>query len=59
MEWKRSSRCAADSPQCVEVSVDGSMIFLRDSKAPDSLLTFTREEWAAFVAGLKAGEFLH
>jgi hypothetical protein len=44
---------------CVEVAAlrDGSVV-VRDGKLADSpVLTYTRGEWAAFVAGVKAGEF--
>lgn len=53
--WVRASGCADKS--CVEVMcVDGGYL-VRDSKDPDApVLSFTREEWAAFVAGVKAGE---
>lgn len=58
MEWKRSSRCSADSPQCVEVAIDGDVIYMRDSNAADvTYLAFTGEEWATFLIGAKAGEF--
>jgi uncharacterized protein DUF397 len=31
---------------------------IRDSKRPDMApLTFTRDEWSAFVQGVSAGEF--
>ena len=56
MQWRRSSRCTSGS--CVEVAnvVDG--VQLRDSKNPDvPPLSFTADEWAAFVAGVKQGEF--
>lgn len=47
------------SMTCVEVAelADGgfSVRNSRDSAGPT--LTYTREEWAAFVAGVKVGEF--
>lgn len=58
-----SSFCSADKPQCVQVeySDDGSgyPIVVTDSKPEDdhSFLRFSREEWDAFVAGVKSGEF--
>lgn len=56
--WQRSSFCAADKPQCVEVLSQGHSFSVRDSKNPDGpRLEFTREEWAAFLAAVKAGEF--
>ena len=54
--WMRSSKCAASS--CVEVASMGSLVLVRDSKAPDTpYLSYTSEEWQAFIAGVKAGEF--
>lgn len=38
-EWRKSTRCAADKPQCVEVNyprdnAEPDRIFIRDSKNP-------------------------
>lgn len=58
-KWIKSSYCAADKPQCVEVSISpgSDWVRVRDSKDTSSDLLFTRGEWDAFVAGVKAGEF--
>ncbi|MEV0200338.1 DUF397 domain-containing protein [Nonomuraea sp. NPDC050691] len=56
--WQKSSFCNGSST-CVEVAPlsDGS-VALRDSKIDGSpVLVFTEEEWAAFVAGVREGEF--
>ncbi|GAA3956243.1 DUF397 domain-containing protein [Actinoplanes auranticolor] len=55
--WRKSSKCANCS--CVEVAqVDNDTYLVRDSKLPDSpVLSFTKEEWVAFVEGVQAGEF--
>lgn len=54
--WRRSSRC--DSGTCVEVADLDNGIGMRDAKRPDgSILTFSRSSWAAFVAGVRKGEF--
>jgi Domain of unknown function (DUF397) len=51
--WRKSS-FSTNNGACVEV--DGSRI--RDSKDPHgAVLTFTPDEWRAFIAGVKAGEF--
>lgn len=46
---------------CVEVAhIDGGeRILVRDSKNRDGsyYLCFTREEWSAFVLGVRAGDF--
>ena len=56
MTFSRSSYCV-NQATCVEVA-RGDVVQVRDSKAPDgSVLSFTPEEWAAFIAGAKAGEF--
>jgi hypothetical protein len=58
IEYSTSSHCNGGG--CVEVgrSPDGPVV-VRDTKDPERgmSLVFTREEWTAFVAGVKAGEF--
>jgi hypothetical protein len=55
-EWRRSSRCAADS--CVEVALAGDHVALRDSKDRNGpVLEFESSEWAEFVAGAHNGDF--
>lgn len=57
--WRRSTSCSLGD--CVEVrfDFDGSGdVLVRDSKTPEQEpLRFTRDEWDAFVAGVKAGQF--
>ncbi|WP_430781091.1 DUF397 domain-containing protein [Actinoplanes sp. G11-F43] len=54
--WRRSSRCSTGT--CVEVARVAEQVLIRDSKVPGSaILSFSREEWDAFVAGVKAGDF--
>ncbi|NMI01593.1 DUF397 domain-containing protein [Pseudonocardia acidicola] len=57
IEFKVSSYCSIGS--CVEVGVlPGGGVAVRDSKNREQgPLVFTSEEWAAFVAGVKNGEF--
>lgn len=56
LTWRRSSACADTA--CVEVAGAGGFLYLRDGKAPgDRALRFTRAEWEAFLAGMKAGDF--
>lgn len=58
IEFRTSSFCSLGD--CVEVgqAPDGSVI-VRDTKDVDrrQALTFTRDEWVAFLAGARAGEF--
>jgi hypothetical protein len=55
--WMRSRACSSDG--CVEVAhlADGS-VAIRDSKNTNlPAHVFDREEWAAFIAGVRNGEF--
>lgn len=58
IEFRTSSFCSLGD--CVEVgqSPDGSVI-VRDTKDAQrsQSLTFSRDEWVAFLAGARAGEF--
>lgn len=55
--WRRSSFCSGGA--CVRVVFEGESIVVSDSKlAPDGPeLVFTRDEWDAFTASVRAGEF--
>ena len=55
-QWQKSTRCG--NAACVEVAkVDGGYL-VRDSKNPTgAVLSFTEQEWTAFVEGVEAGEF--
>lgn len=57
-EWKKASACS-DTPTCVEVFEEpGGDVLVRDGENPDGpVLRFTPEEWAAFITGVKYGEF--
>jgi Domain of unknown function (DUF397) len=55
--WIRSRACSTDG--CVEVAhlADGT-VAVRDSKdVSKSAHVFDREEWSAFIAGVKSGDF--
>jgi hypothetical protein len=56
--WRKSTR--SGDGNCVEVAVVDDGIAVRDSKDQDGgILLFTPVEMAAFVEGVKAGEFDH
>jgi len=56
MQWRRSSYCGSGA--CVEVARSSDGFLVRDAKDPESpVLSFTAEEWSAFVAGVKSDEF--
>ena len=54
--WQRSRLC--DTNACVEATIIGDEIAVRDSKDPDGpILRFTKSEWSAFVGGVQGGDF--
>jgi Domain of unknown function (DUF397) len=58
-DWRKSSYSSSNGGNCVEVA--GSLpgvVAVRDSRDPaGGALTLTRNEWAAFLAGVGDGEF--
>jgi hypothetical protein len=43
---------------CVQVRGDNDMIVVGNSRLPDGpFLSYTKDEWAAFLDGAKKGEF--
>jgi len=55
--WHKSSFSGTNG-DCVEVAVLPHAVAVRDSKDPAGpALVFTPSEWAAFLAGVKHGEF--
>lgn len=57
MEWVQSSQC--DTGACVQVAQypQTKYVAIRNSDDPRTGIAFSPEEWAAFVAGVKRGEF--
>ena len=54
--FRKSSHCSGGN--CVEVAKDGDRYLVRDSKRPEiAPLTFTKDEWDAFVEGVNGGDF--
>jgi hypothetical protein len=55
--WIKSSLSYANG-NCVEVYFADTAVMVRNSKDPDGpVLTFTVEEWEAFIGGCINGEF--
>ena len=53
--WQRSARCTGGT--CIEVARVADHVLIRDSKSPDvGALSFTTEEWAAFIEAVKRDE---
>ena len=60
-EWRKST-FSNPSGNCVEIADQGmgehGYVFVRNSRIKDGhVLAFTTDEFRAFVAGVKAGEF--
>jgi len=57
MDWFKSSRSAPN--ECVlGARLENGGMAVKDSKTPDGpVLVFTRDEWQAFIEGVKLGEF--
>jgi hypothetical protein len=59
LTWRKSTHSGTNGGDCVEVAdlADGGRA-VRDSKNPQgAVLTFTRSEWQAFIAGVHDGQF--
>ncbi|MYY10076.1 DUF397 domain-containing protein [Streptomyces sp. SID4919] len=57
--WQKSSFSGAQGPECLEVAANEAGLHIRESDAPAVIVTTDRAKLAAFVAGVKAGEFDH
>jgi hypothetical protein len=53
--WKTST--ASGSNECIAVAFVGDLVLVKHSKQDGPVLTFSRAEWEAFVAGVRGGEF--
>jgi len=58
LHWIKARRSMANGA-CVEMARDGDLIALRNSRDPNVVLHYTRDELAAFLDGAKRGEFDH
>ena len=57
LTWHQVRPCEVGG--CVEVAVTGEDVLVRTTVSPDELITLTREEWTAFLASAKEGDFDH
>jgi uncharacterized protein DUF397 len=57
VDWRKSSLSTTNG--CVEVAFVGDRVAVRDSKQQGRgpVLEFTAVEWAAFLGGVRGGEF--
>ena len=42
---------------CVGVSVEDSTYFVVNTKEKNTIISFTKQEWTAFILGVKEGHF--
>ncbi|WP_078608863.1 DUF397 domain-containing protein [Streptomyces californicus] len=54
LEWQKSS-FSGTQEQCVEITESAGRILMRES----AVAVTSREKFAAFIQGVKAGEFDH
>jgi hypothetical protein len=55
--WRRSGRC--ETSGCVEAAITADAVLVRDGKLGDKspVLSFSPQEWAAFIGGAVDGDF--
>jgi Domain of unknown function (DUF397) len=55
-EWRKSA--ASTQGDCAEVAFVAGSVLMRHSQSPSGpVLAFSPAEWAAFLAGVRNGEF--
>jgi Domain of unknown function (DUF397) len=58
LSWHTARGCNGGS--CIQVAASEDTIFIGDSKSPTGpVLSYSRDEWAAFAAGIRQGDFDH
>ena len=59
VRWRKSSFSGGNGGGCVEVADHDGLILVRDTKDGGNgpVHRYTHSEWAAFVAGVRNGEF--
>jgi len=56
--WRKSSYSGGNGGGCVEIAASPGQVLVRDSKDREGpVLSFSPDEWAAFTAGVRGGEF--
>jgi hypothetical protein len=56
IDWRISRLC--ESGACVGVARKGEFVLIGNTSDPDAPVSrFTRQEWSAFLAGAKLGDF--
>ncbi|MER7200548.1 DUF397 domain-containing protein [Streptomyces sp. CB01635] len=61
LRWERAAPEGADGPgPWIEIAFGpDDLVHLRETSAPETVVTTTQRKWDAFVLGVQAGEFDH
>ncbi|MEU0986052.1 DUF397 domain-containing protein [Streptomyces sp. NPDC005963] len=59
ISWQKSTYSGAQGEDCVEIAQHHDTILIRESDTPNTVITTDRAKLAAFIQGVKAGEFDH
>jgi hypothetical protein len=57
IQWQKSSFSEGDGPQCLELAHHDRAIALRESEAPDAILTAAHTRLGALLRSAKSGTF--
>ena len=57
LTFKKSSVSYHGGDRCVEVAFEEGAVHVRNSKQTSTVITFSPEEWEAFIAGIRKDEF--
>jgi len=56
LSWRVARQCNGGA--CIRVASTGDVVVVGDSKNPHGpVLAYSREEWSAFVEGVRQGDF--
>lgn len=55
-DFVKSSFCSS-CENCVGVAIEQDAVYVTNTTAPGMITKFSHDEWSAFVAGVKKGEF--
>ncbi|MFJ8472090.1 DUF397 domain-containing protein [Kitasatospora sp. NPDC094011] len=58
LTWQKSS-FSTDQANCLEIASAESLVYIRESDDPTTVVTTTRAKLNAWINGAKAGEFDH
>lgn len=57
IQYRKSSHSVTGGNKCVGVAVEKNTVKIINTVEKGSIVRFTLDEWEAFIAGVKDGEF--